>query len=165
MIRTAKAEDAAQIIELQKRVLEEDDFLVTTLEEFQISVEDEKKWIAARLENERETFFVAEVDGELVGMLVFQSPTRIRLSHTGTFGMMVDKRLRGKGIGKALISELLAWAKQNPYIEKVSLGVFSTNEPAIELYKKMGFIEEGRKVKEFKVKDSYVDDILMYQFV
>lgn len=165
MIRTASMEDAARIIALQKCVLEEDDFLVTTLEEFQISVEDEKKWIAARLENERETFLVAEVEGELVGILVFQSPPRKRLSHTGTFGMMVDKRFRGKGIGQALIRELLTWAKQNQHIEKVSLSVFATNESAIALYKKMGFTEEGRKVKEYKVKDSYVDSILMYQFV
>lgn len=165
MIRTASVEDAARIIELQKRVLKEDDFLVTTLEEFQISIEDEKKWIAARLDNARETFLVAEVAGELVGMLVFQSPPRKRLSHTGTFGMMVEKRYRGQGIGKSLIEELLAWAKQNPHIQKVSLGVFATNVAAIALYKKMGFTEEGRKVKEYKVKDGYVDDILMYQFV
>ena len=165
MIRTALVEDAVQIIALQKRVLEEEHFLVTTLEEFQISVEDEKKWIAAKLENERETFLVAEVEGEIIGMLVFQSPTRIRLSHTGTFGMMVDKRYRGQGIGMALIEELLTWAKQNLHIQKVSLGVFSTNESAIALYKKMGFIEEGRKVKEYKVNNGYVDDILMYQFV
>ena len=165
MIRIATEEDAVSIISLQKSVLEEDDFLVTTLEEFQITVEEEKEWIAARLENERETFLIAEVDGELVGMLVFQSPARIRLSHTGTFGMMVDKRFRGQGIGTAFIEELLIWAKQNPHIQKVSLSVFSTNEPAIALYKKMGFTEEGRKVNEYKVKDYFVDDILMYQFV
>jgi len=53
-----------------------------------------------------------------------------------------------------------------PAYEKVCLGVFSTNEWAVALYKKMGFIEEGRKFKEFKLDNGdYVDDILMYQFV
>ncbi len=165
MIRIVTVEDAASIIALQKRVIEEANFLVTTLEEFQISVEEEKEWITARLENDREIFLVAEMDVELVGMLVFQSPQRKRLSHTGTFGMLVDKRYRGQGIGKALIEELLSWAKQNPHIQKVSLSVFATNEPAIALYKKMGFSVEGRKVKEYKVNDDYVDEILMYQFV
>jgi RimJ/RimL family protein N-acetyltransferase len=60
----------------------------------------------------------------------------------------------------------LAWAEQHPSIEKVSLGVFSTNERAITLYKKMGFIEEGRKIKEFKMSDDeYIDDVLMYKLV
>jgi ribosomal protein S18 acetylase RimI-like enzyme len=48
----------------------------------------------------------------------------------------------------------------------VSLGVFSTNQRAISLYKKMGFVEEGRKIKEFKMSErEYVDDIIMYKMV
>ena len=78
--------------------------------------------------------------------------------------MMIDSTFRGKGIGKALLQELLNWAEQNRYIEKVSLGVFSTNINAISLYKKMGFIEEGRKIGEAKLNDNeYIDDVLMYK--
>ncbi|WP_328043105.1 GNAT family N-acetyltransferase [Neobacillus mesonae] len=69
-------------------------------------------------------------------------------------------------MGKLLIKELLNWAEHNPLIEKVSLGVLSTNQRAIELYKSMGFVEEGRKIKEVKFSDDlYVDDILMYKLV
>jgi RimJ/RimL family protein N-acetyltransferase len=50
-------------------------------------------------------------------------------------------------------------------IEKVSLEVFSINEPAKRLYHRMGFIEEGRKLREYRLsEDRYVDSILMYQF-
>ena len=60
----------------------------------------------------------------------------------------------------------LDWAEKNPLIEKVSLGVLSTNYRAIALYKSMGFVEEGRKIKEIKINENeYVDDILMYKFV
>lgn len=46
------------------------------------------------------------------------------------------------------------------------LGVFSTNHRAISLYKKMGFLEEGRKIFEFKLNDGeYIDDVIMYKFV
>ncbi len=70
------------------------------------------------------------------------------------------------GIGKELIEALLDWAEANPLIEKVSLGVFSTNHRAISLYKRLGFIEEGRKIKEFKMSENeYVDDIIMYKLV
>ena len=80
--------------------------------------------------------------------------------------MMVDEDYRQQGIGSKLLKRLLKWARENPLIEKVSLSVFSINEPAVELYKKAGFTVEGRKVKEFKIDDDqYIDDILMYKFV
>ena len=80
--------------------------------------------------------------------------------------MMIAKKNRSMGIGKVLLKELLGWAEKTPFIEKVSLGVFSTNHRAISLYKSMGFVEEGRKIKEFKLSDKeYVDDILMSKFV
>ena len=65
--------------------------------------------------------------------------------------MSISKNYRGIGIGKALLKALLDWAKENPLIEKVSLGVLSTNQRAISLYKQMGFLEEGRLIKEYKL--------------
>ncbi|WP_349294141.1 GNAT family N-acetyltransferase [Lysinibacillus sp. Bpr_S20] len=118
----------------------------------------------AKITNKRETIFIAQYQRKIVGWLVFQSPQRKRLAHTGTFGMMVLNKYRG--LSKLLIENLLKWAKYNPYIEKISLGVFSTNERAIALYKKMGFVEEGRKINEIKLHDNeYIDDVLMYKMV
>ena len=38
--------------------------------------------------------------------------------------------------------------------------------PAIALYRKNGFVEEGRRIQEVKMADGrYVDDILMYKLV
>ncbi len=46
------------------------------------------------------------------------------------------------------------------------LGVFSTNYRAIALYKRMGFIEEGRKVNEVKLNEKEdMDDILMFKLM
>ncbi len=120
-----------------------------------------------RIEDENETIMIAEKDTEVVGWIVFEvNQNRKRLSHTGSFGMMIKKSYREMGIGKMLLKALLEWAENNPLIEKVSLGVFSTNHRAIALYKRMGFIEEGRKMNEFKFNENeYVDDILMYKLV
>ena len=165
-IRLANQEDARSMLDIQKTVLAEGQFLMTTLDEFNQTISGQKLWIQSKLNNERETILVAEVKECIVGWLVFQSPKRKRLAHTGSFGMMVAKEYRGQGIGKLLLKELLNWAEQNPFIEKVSLGVFSTNTPAIFLYKQMGFVEEGRKINEVKVNDDeYADDVLMYKSV
>lgn len=165
-IRFAETNDAEAMLQVQRDVLAEGQFLMTTLDDFNQTVEGQKRWIQTKLANERETLIIAEVDGFLAGWLVFQSPDRKRLAHTGSFRMMVAKENRSRGVGKRLLTELLTWARQNPLIEKVGLGVFSTNTAAISLYKKMGFVEEGRKVKEVKMSHAnYIDDVLMYQLV
>jgi len=165
-IRVATVEDAPQIIEIQREVLMESDYMISVIEEFEGSEEKQRSSIQATLGNPRETMIVAEVRGSVAGYIVFRSNKSTRLSHTGTFTTMVKKEFRGLGIGKLLITGLLTWAEQNPLIEKVSLGVLSTNERAITLYKSVGFLEEGRKVREVKFNDTlYVDDILMYKFV
>jgi RimJ/RimL family protein N-acetyltransferase len=166
LIRTGVLEDAEAILNIQNSVIAEGDYLITVSEEFNKTPSQQRDWIRGILENERTTLIVAELNSEIVGWIVFQSQNRKRMTHTGSFGMMVSKNYRSKGIGKLLLKALLDWAKQNPLIEKVSLGVFSTNHRAINLYKSMGFIEEGRKIKEFKFDDNeYVDDILMYKLV
>ncbi|MEH6852081.1 MULTISPECIES: GNAT family N-acetyltransferase [Bacillus] len=166
-VRTGKIEDAEAILDIQKSIVSEGQFLISVLEEFNKTSSQQKEWVQGILENENETLFVAEKDGEVVGWIVFETTkNRKRLSHTGSFGILIRKGYRELGIGKMLLKTLLEWAENNPFIEKVSLGVFSTNHKAIALYKKMGFIEEGRKFKEFKFNENeYVDDILMYKLV
>ena len=165
-LRTGNINDVEAALELEKEVLAENEFMISVIEEYEETLEQKRSWIQKILENEREHFIVAEIDGDVVGLIVFRSKSTKRLSHTGSFTAMVKKEYRNQGIGKLLIKELLSWAEQNPLIEKVSLGVLSTNQRAIELYKSIEFVEEGRKMKEVKFsEDLYVDDILMYKLV
>ncbi|WP_247739126.1 GNAT family N-acetyltransferase [Bacillus sp. 165] len=165
-IRTGVLEDAKAILDIQKSVISEGKYFISVSEEFNKTPVQQRNWLHKLLKNERETLMVAEIDGKIVGWIVFQTQDRKRMTHTGSFGMMISKGYRSMGIGKLLLQALLEWAEQNPLIEKVSLGVFSTNHRAISLYKSMGFLEEGRKIKEFKfAENKYVDDILMYKLV
>ncbi|QED46282.1 GNAT family N-acetyltransferase [Cytobacillus dafuensis] len=165
-IRTVCLEDATAVLDLQREIVSEGEFFISVIEEYNKTLEQHQDWIRKIIENEREAILVAEMDSKVVGLIVFSSQNLKRLSHTGSITMMIGKEHRNLGIGKLLLNELLTWAQQNPLIEKVSLGVFSTNQRAIALYKNMGFVEEGRKIKEFKLNDNeYIDDILMYKFV
>lgn len=166
IIRTARIEDAEAVLDIQREVVTEKDYFIAVAEEFNKTTEEHQEWIQKIFDHERETMLVAEVDNQVVGWIVFRSQERKRMHHTGSFAIMLQKNYRNQGIGKLLIHELLSWAEQHPVIEKVSLGTFSTNTRAIELYKKLGFVEEGRKVREFKFSDNeYVDDVLMYKLV
>jgi RimJ/RimL family protein N-acetyltransferase len=167
IVRTGKIEDAEVTLDIQRSVVSEGEYLIAYPEEFTKTLNQQREYIQNILENENETIIVAEKDGEVVGWIVFESTqNRKRMSHTGSFGILIRNNYRGLGIGKMLLQVLLEWAEKNPLIEKVSLAVFSSNHRAISLYKKKGIIEEGRKINEFIFDDNeYVDDILMYKLV
>ncbi len=134
--------------------------------EFSPTVEHEKVWINEMLVNDSELLLVAEVDGKIVGNIDFHIGKRKRIAHSGEFGMSVLPDWKDKGIGSILLKSLIAWAQSNPKIEKINLRVLSNNQPAIELYKKFGFKEEGRKYREVKYSDDiYADDIHMGLFL
>ncbi|GGE59116.1 GNAT family N-acetyltransferase [Priestia taiwanensis] len=165
-IRTVRPDDARIIVQLHLEIASEREFLITVPEDFKRTEEEQRIWIQQLLANEREMAFVAEVEGVVVGWTMFSSSDRARLAHAGSIGIFIKKEYRDIGIGRRLIQAILDWATEHPVIEKVSLGVFATNIRAIALYKKLGFVEEGRKVREFKLSENeYVDDILMYKFV
>lgn len=166
-IRSAMPTDAENIIAFTKEILNEDHFMVTELDEFTMTPEKEGEWINNINSSTNEVAILAEHNGELVGFLNFNGrANRKRLAHTGAFGMSVKKNYRSLCVGSVLLQTLIDWARAHPTIEKVSLAVFATNQKAIALYHKLGFIEEGRRIREVRLSDNtYVDDILMYKWV
>lgn len=168
IVRNVTIEDAESVLSITREVINEGVFFIHVPQEFHTTIEQQIEFIQKIVENEneKEIMLVAEVNHEVAGWIVFYPQHRKRMSHLGSFTITLRKHYRGMGIGKMLLKEFLEWAEKNPYIEKVCLGVFSTNLRAISLYKSMGFVEEGRKIKEFKINDNeYIDDILMYKLV
>ncbi len=166
VIRTAVPDDAEVLLENTRMILVEGLFYIREADEFEISVEEEREWIQQRLDNPAQIIIVAEVGGSIVGMLNLKNRDRRKLAHVGSVGIMILPEFRKKGVGTALLKSAICWAKENPVIEKITLGVFATNETAISLYEKMGFEQEGREIQAIKTADGkYVDTILMYRFV
>ncbi|WP_434140136.1 GNAT family N-acetyltransferase [Pseudomonas luteola] len=58
------------------------------------------------------------------------------------FQMWVNPKSRGLGAGRALLDELLAWAKRCRAL-RVRLGVTAADTPAMHLYKAFGFLLDG----------------------
>jgi ribosomal protein S18 acetylase RimI-like enzyme len=67
---------------------------------------------------------------------------------------------RGQKIGRRLIEATIE-AARSIGLEKIELSVHATNEPAIALYRSLGFEEEGRKKRGCLVDGLYDDIILM----
>lgn len=164
IIRHATPRDAKGIVELLKSVVEEKIYVLT---EFVNITEEEEKNYLRNLRPDRELVLVAEYDSRIIGILTL-NPYRRSLSpkvqHVGEMGISIHRDFRGRGIGQKLIEYSKVWAQINGY-EKICLSVFSSNERAINLYKKCGFVEEGRRKNQFKIEKTYADEILMCFFI
>jgi ribosomal protein S18 acetylase RimI-like enzyme len=89
--------------------------------------------------------FVAVAGAEIVGSLHLE---RSRFGF-GEIGMTVAREWRGRGVGSALLAAAIEWARERG-LHKLSLGVFAHNAAAIALYRKFGFVEEGRRLKHYR---------------
>jgi len=88
---------------------------------------------------------VAVADGEVIGMLHVEA-TRHGF---GEIGMLVDRGWRGRGAGSALMRAAIGRAREQG-LHKLSLEVFAHNTGAIALYRKCGFVEEGRRTGQYR---------------
>lgn len=166
IIRTALPADAANLLEYVYAMFAEPEFVLSTLEDFHNTEEQETSWLEMNLNDPDKLVIIAENEGHITGMLNFYNGERKRIAHLGEFGMSVDKAWRDRGIGRALLTTLLRWVQEHPRIEKVCLEVFATNARAISLYESLGFREEGRLKRGIKLgPGEYVDTLRMALFV
>lgn len=107
----------------------------------------------------------AEPEGEpglIVGDCALTGFGRRKLDGVLVLGMMCDLGWRGVGLGRALLTGAVEWARASPSARRVELGVLSTNPGAMALYRSVGFEVEGRFRGRFRQADgSLVDDFAM----
>jgi len=127
--------------------------------------EDEKVWYEtqyARAQREEMIFLVAEVDGHIVGSctvgMVGPSESSEQ-AHVAELGILVDRRMRGKGVGSALLEAALEAARAK--FEVVYLSVFTFNVGAQRLYERFGFTVCGVLPRAVKRGGHYFDLVRM----
>ncbi|MBO5514165.1 MAG: ribosomal protein S18-alanine N-acetyltransferase [Mogibacterium sp.] len=99
-------------------------------------------------------YFVVAVDGsECVGFAEMRSIA----GEAQIYNIAVAEEARGRGVGEALFRHLIDKAEESG-CDVVNLEVRAGNEAAIGLYRKLGFVEVGRRRKYYYGKE---DAILM----
>lgn len=108
--------------------------------------------------------YYAVENGKVVGWCDVFPEENPRQNHRGGMGMGILPEHRGQGIGRKLVLAVLDHCKRIG-LEKVELHVYTTNLPAIALYKKLGFEQEGLIKKYRKVDGQYFDCLAMGKFL
>jgi RimJ/RimL family protein N-acetyltransferase len=138
VVRPALAGDARAMAELMAAVAQERDGIAT---EPPVDIE-ERTALFARSADES---VVAVAHGRIVGTLHVD----VSRFGFGELGMLVDRDWRGRGVGSALVQAAIDWARGQG-LHKLCLEVFAHNTAAIALYRKFDFVEEGRRIKQYR---------------
>lgn len=153
-IRAVRIEDAAAITEMVSLP----GFRFGTLRMPHSRIEQTQAWISG-MGNDA-TNLVALLDGTVVGNAGLNRHGG-RRSHAAGIGIGVHDDFTGRGIGRALMTELIDVADNWLNLRRLELNVYGDNAPAIALYESLGFRREGVYV-DYAFRDgAYVDSMAM----
>jgi ribosomal protein S18 acetylase RimI-like enzyme len=104
--------------------------------------------------------YVADDAGRVVGWCDIRRDTVPSYAHCGALGMGLLPDYRGRGIGERLIRATIDAARAHGF-ERIELSVYGRNPRAAALYRKVGFVHEGTRVRGRKLDGEYDDVHIM----
>ncbi len=108
---------------------------------------------------------VAEVDGRVAGMYEIRPNNIGRCGHIANASYAVDPECRGRGVGRALVSDSLVRAKDLGFRIMQFNAVVKENAGARRLYESLGFQLVGVIPGGFHAIDGVYHDICIYYHV
>ena len=161
IIRVARIEDAAVLTKAEQDTAQIPGLLVSRPHELTTESFAAKITELATLGR----YIVAENNERIIGHALLDPMRLEATAHIFRLTIVVHSGFQNRGVGEALMRDLMNWAKQAPNLRKIELLVRATNERAIRLYFRMGFIEEGRFRERVRlVNGGFVDDLAMAWF-
>ncbi len=155
-VRLGTPADAAAVSTIYNQGIED---RVATLETELRSVEERRRWMTGRAS--RYPVVVAEHDGFVIGWGSLNPfNPRSAYDHVVDFSLYVERGWRGKGVGRALLSRLIALARQLGY-HKMVLAALPFNAAGRALYERMGFVTVGVYREQGRLDGKWVDVIIM----
>ncbi len=125
-----------------------------------LSLKEEREFLKStlkRIKTHTGIFIIAEHNQSVAGTVGIELKGN-RQNHVGEYGITVRKDYRGIGLGGYLTNQIIKLAKKQlkPSPKNIRLSVFSTNKPAITLYKKCGFKKVAEIPKQMEYKEKLV---------
>lgn len=109
---------------------------------------------------ESRMFFVATVEGDIVGWTHLDLPQVDKLRETAEQTVGVRPDYRGEGVGSRLLDRGLDWAEANGY-HKLYNCVPATNEVALDFLAAHDWRTEGVRKQHYTLGDERVDEVMM----
>ncbi len=142
-VRDAALTDVPAVVALLAQVAAEGRWIGT---EAPVDTARFEKLFTETIEAEHSHLLVATDGGRVIGNLGLHPTT----PGVVALGMSIDPGYRGQGIGTALLSAAVAWARDQEAVHKLELEVWPHNAAGLALYSKVGFAVEGRRRRHYR---------------
>lgn len=110
--------------------------------------------------------FVAEENGQILGTYYIKTNQAGPGDHVCNCGYMVSSAARGRGLATEMCEHSQKVARELGYKAMQFNFVASSNEGAVKLWNKLGFVTVGRLPKAFNhPSKGYVDALVMYKWL
>ncbi len=142
-IRDAALSDVPAVVALLSRVAAEGRWIGT---EAPVDATRFERLFTETIESDQSHLFVAVDGSTVIGNLGLHPTARGVVA----LGMSIDPSYRGQGLGTALLSAAVAWAREQEGVHKLELEVWPHNTAGLALYAKIGFAVEGRRRRHYR---------------
>lgn len=159
-IRSPEPGEAGAILDHQALVhMLEPDVDVPDRDEFRVSVDALRDHVKKLNGSANGFFLVANEGRQVLGTLQAVGGRFRKVAHVAEIGLSVAPGWRRTGVGSTLLRVAIEVARTAPGLKRLTLRVFSSNEPALALYRAQGFLDEGRLVDQVRLSGR-TDDLL-----
>ncbi|MBQ3137438.1 MAG: GNAT family N-acetyltransferase [Clostridia bacterium] len=164
ILKTPEITDAETFLNNIRTASGETDYLTRYAEEWEsFTVEDEEKWISDNRKSKNNLVIACYIDGKAVGSCDITFFGDMKTSHRAGIGIAIIESYWNMGIGSAMFSELIKFAKEHKGTEILELEYLEGNERGKALYEKFGFKTVCVKPKICKLKDGTYQDLFYMQ--
>jgi RimJ/RimL family protein N-acetyltransferase len=115
-------------------------------------------WATRPAERDNAFFVIENLDGEIVGSI--DSKECDPRHGTFSYGLGVRREHYRKGYATEAVLLLLRHLFRERRYQKVTIHVYSFNEPSLRLHERLGFQQEGRLRRMFFVDGAWVDKVI-----
>lgn len=156
-VRKARLEDLSGLAGVVRQVIEGETYIVGESVMDQLADADTLLYEGP---DSLPMYFVALVDGEVIGWVHLEGREPKKLDHVVYLTMGLLDEYRGLGIGSKLLDRAIGWAGQHGFL-KVSSNVPAINESAIDFLEENGWEREGSRPDHYRINDQLVDEVLL----
>jgi ribosomal protein S18 acetylase RimI-like enzyme len=162
LIESAQPTDVARLAVHFASVADEPLFVLTS--EFPRTFEMTERFLAQVVQSPFVGLLLAKRDNLVLGHCLIRSTDHPALRHVAKISMAVSAEARRQGIGEALLKSAEKWARERG-IKKIVLDVLANNRPALRLYEKLMYREEGARKDQVMIDDELHDELLLAKFL
>lgn len=167
LLRSGDPSDAESMLRFRREVLALCPYVLTVPEEVaKLTLDEQRASFEKFAADPRSLILLGFAGDELIAASSVIGSDRVKKRHVADFGASIAEPWRGRGLGRIMLETLVAWARANPEILRLTLDVMAENTRARRMYELAGFRECGHERRAYRQPDgSFADGVKMDMWV